>query len=163
MINFANALQSAVDAALPRLRHISEQQASQDRGTGKWVIKEILGHLIDSAANNEQRFVRARDTDPVVLPDYDQNAWVAAHGYRVRPWLEIVDTWTAYNSQLASIISGMPASRRAVECRIGGNSPMTLEALMRDYVAHLEHHLGQILRVVESTNKSTDASKRRED
>jgi hypothetical protein len=57
----------------------------------------------------------------------------------------VVEIWTAYNTQIAQVMSSMPASRRAVRCVIGNNEPMTLEALMEDYIRHLEHHLAQII------------------
>jgi hypothetical protein len=145
MIHLANALQGIIDGAVPRLRAIPENRVTRDRGAGKWTGKEILGHLIDSAANNQQRFVRARHGDPVIFPAYDQNQWVEAHGYRTRRWLEVVEIWTAYNTQIAQVMSSMPASRRAVRCVIGNNEPMTLEALMEDYIRHMEHHLAQII------------------
>lgn len=145
MIHIANALQTTVEATLPRLRKLTDRQAMRDRGAGKWTVKEILGHLIDSAANNHHRFIRARASDPLVFPGYDQNAWVAAHAYRARSWPELVDIWAAYNAQVAQVISSTPADRRAVQCRIGDNEPVTLEWLMEDYLRHMEHHLGQIL------------------
>ena len=141
MIHIANALQTTVEAALPRLHGLTDRQAMRDRGAGKWTVKEILGHLIDSAANNHQRFVRARGSDPLVFPGYDQDAWVAAHGYRTRSWSELVDIWVAYNAQIAQVISSTPAGMRAVQCRIGDNEAVTLEWLMQDYVRHMEHHL----------------------
>jgi uncharacterized damage-inducible protein DinB len=145
MIHIANALQTTVDAALPRLRALTDRQTSRDRGAGKWTVKEILGHLIDSAANNHQRIIRARGSDPLVFPGYDQDAWVSAHGYRARSWRELVDTWAAYNAQVAQVIASTPPDRRAVPCRIGDNEPVTLEWLLEDYLRHMEHHLGQIL------------------
>ena len=147
MIHIANALQTILDGAVPRLRAMSQKQVMHDRGAGKWTVKEILGHLIDSAANNQQRFVRARTVDPLVFPSYDQNAWVDALGYRTRPWLELVDIWAAYNAQIAQIISSTPVARREVPCMIGDNEPVTLVALMEDYVRHVRHHLAQILPV----------------
>src|SRR5215218_2707724 len=145
MIHLANALQSILDGAVPRLRAIPENRVTRDRGAGKWTGKEILGHLIDSAANNQQRFVRAREGDPLIFPAYDQNHWVETHGYRTRRWLELVEIWTAYNAQIAQVMSSTAASKGAVRCLIGTNDPMTLEALMEDYIRHMEHHLAQIV------------------
>jgi hypothetical protein len=54
-----------VDAALVELRSIAEAEAARPLAPGKWSPKQVLGHLIDSAANNHQRFVRAQQT-PVV-------------------------------------------------------------------------------------------------
>ena len=138
-------LRAEVEAALPRLRALSEARAAESRGAGKWVRKEILGHLIDSAANNHQRFVRARFSDRFVWPGYDQNAWVDAHGYRERPWSELVDLWAGLNGHLAIAMSRVPADRLDTECAIGDDPPAALEWWMHDYVRHMRHHLAQIL------------------
>jgi len=42
-----------------------------------------VGHLIDSASHNHQRFVRAQFQDSLVFPGYDPNAWVAAQHYHL--------------------------------------------------------------------------------
>ena len=130
---------------LPRLRAVSEPRAAESRGDGKWVRKEILGHLIDSAANNHQRFVRARFNNPFAWPGYDQNAWVAAHEYRGRAWAELVDLWAGLNAHLAAAMDSVPADRLATSCTIGDDPPASLEWWMRDYVRHMRHHLAQIL------------------
>jgi hypothetical protein len=145
MIDVARELRAEVAASLPRLRALTESDAGKDRGDGKWVRKEILGHLIDSAANNHQRFVRARAADPFVWPGYDQNAWVSVHDYRRRSWAELVEVWGAFNQQVAHLIETVPPNRLGTQCVIGGNAPVTLEWLMRDYVSHMRHHLSQIL------------------
>ena len=144
MSSVAEELKAEVARALPRLRSLSEARASEPRGEGKWLRKEILGHLIDSAANNHQRFVRARFTDRFVWPGYDQNAWVRAHGYRDRGWIELIDLWAALNAQVAAAMSSVPADRLGIECVIGGDPPASLDWWMRDYIRHMRHHLEQI-------------------
>src|SRR5574339_505768 len=86
----AAELRAEIEKALPLLRSLDEAAAMRDRGPGKWVRKEILGHLIDSAANNHQRFVRAALDGRLAFPDYEQDGWVALQRYRQRPWRELV-------------------------------------------------------------------------
>jgi len=145
MIEVASELRDEIESVLPRLRRLAEADVTRDRGSGKWVKKEILGHLIDSAANNHQRFVRAQATDPFVGPGYDQNVWVAAHGYRRRPWTELLDLWAGLNRHLAHVIAAVPPERLQTRCMIGDNEPAPLEWWIRDYVRHLRHHLAQLL------------------
>jgi hypothetical protein len=145
MVDVAGDLRAELESTVPRLLALTEADVTSDRGTGKWVKKEILGHLIDSATNNIQRFVRAAAADPLVFPGYDQNAWVAVNQYRARSWPEAVSLWLALNRQVAHLIESVPAGRLATRCVIGDNDPATLEWLMRDYVSHLRHHLSQIL------------------
>jgi hypothetical protein len=144
MIELANALRAEVDGAEKNLRMLAEADVIRDRGAGKWVPKEILGHLIDSAANNHQRFVRAQLTSPFVGPGYDQQAWVTLNGYRQRPWSELVDLWVALNRHVAVVIESMPPEKLQTPCIIGDHEASPLEWWMKDYVRHLKHHLEQI-------------------
>src|SRR6187549_2095402 len=79
-------LLAQVRAAEPRLTSLPEAKADRPRAPGKWSPKQILGHLTDSAANNHQRFVRAQEQDPLKLPGYAQEHWVACQHYEQRPW-----------------------------------------------------------------------------
>ena len=141
----AAALRDEMRAALPRLRAIAEDRSLESRGDGKWVRREILGHLLDSAANNHQRFVRARFSNPFVWPGYEQDAWVSAHAYHTRPWQHLVDLWAAMNEQVAAAMESVPLECYATTCIIGDAEPASLEWWMRDYVRHLRHHLQQIV------------------
>jgi hypothetical protein len=145
MKEIADDLRRAVDTSLEGLRGMSEADATRGRGNGKWVKKEILGHLIDSASNNHQRFVRGQLADSYAGPGYQQEAWVATNGYRGRPWPELVELWSGLNRHLAHVIETAHDASLATPCRVGDNAPVTLEELMRDYVRHLRHHLAQVL------------------
>jgi hypothetical protein len=123
---------------------LHEADVTRSRGPGKWVMKEILGHIIDSAANNHQRFVRAQFTDPFIWPDYDGEAWVSLHRYRERSWVELVDLWVALNRQVAVVVESVAAEKLQTVCHIGSNEAVTLEWLVRDYLRHLRHHLAQL-------------------
>lgn len=140
----AEDLNAVVSQTLPKLRALSEDGVTRSRGAGKWVKKEILGHLIDSAVNNHQRFVRAQMTERLVWPGYEQDRWVAAQNYRERPWKEIVSLWEQMNRHLAHVMANVPADRLGAKCVIGDGDPVTLEWLMSDYLRHLRHHLDQI-------------------
>lgn len=144
MIDVASALRSEVERAAARFEQVTESQVDGDRGPGKWVRKEILGHLIDSAINNHQRFVRAQLGNTFSGPGYDQRAWVQAQRYRERPWLELVELWVAMNRHVAAVIEKVPAEKLQVPCTVGDSEPVPLEWLMRDYLHHVRHHLAQI-------------------
>ena len=144
MESVANDLQSALKLA-DRLRQIDEATASKRPAPGKWSKKEILGHLIDSAANNHQRFVRLQITPRIDLPGYDGDEWVRVQRYQDQPWHEIIELWQAYNAQLSSIIRHVnPEALRHVWHTPDGTD-LDLEFIMRDYVVHLRHHLDQIV------------------
>ena len=144
METVADNLLSALKIA-DRLRNIDDAAASKRPAPGKWSNKEILGHLIDSAANNHQRFIRLQLGPSINLPGYDGDEWVRVQAYQDRPWSEIIDLWRMYNTQLASVIRRVdPAALRNVWHMPDGKA-VDLEFIMRDYVDHLRHHLEQIV------------------
>jgi DinB superfamily len=119
---------------------------SASRGEGKWTRLQLLGHLIDSAANNHQRFVRALAQPRLDWPGYDQIAHVAVQNYAGADPAISVALWAAYNRHLAHVIGQIaPAGKESTPCAIDGAPAMTLTDLVLDYVAHLEHHLKQLL------------------
>jgi|SRR6476659_5317318 len=140
----ANDLDGIVDSAALELRAIDDAVASRKLKPDVWSVKEILGHLIDSASNNHQRFVRAPLGGEFTFPGYEQNGWVASQDYQTRPWRELVDLWAAYNHHLAHVIRRIPNASANVTCRIGANEPITLSSLAQDYLGHVRHHLEQI-------------------
>jgi hypothetical protein len=144
MQSVADDLLSAINA-VSRLRQIDEAAAAAPRAPGKWSRKEVLGHLIDSAANNHQRFVRLQLTPRIDLPGYDQEAWVRLQRYQERPWSEIIQLWQTYNTQLAALIRTVDANALQHVWHTPDGQDLTLEFIMRDYIRHLRHHLDQIL------------------
>ncbi|MEM7231640.1 MAG: DinB family protein, partial [Planctomycetota bacterium] len=94
----ATALGEYVERCTPALRELSTADAAASRGEGKWTRIQILGHLIDSAANNHQRFIRAQEsTEELVFPKYEQDHWVSVQGYSGAEWSSVVSLWEQYN------------------------------------------------------------------
>lgn len=140
----ADELTRVVDAAASELRAIDAGRAGSKPKTDVWSIKEILGHLIDSASNNHHRFVRAQLVSALSFPEYEQNAWVATQDYQARQWAEVIDLWVLYNHHLAHLVRRIPDAAASIRCQIGTNEATTLSGIAEHYVAHLRHHLEQI-------------------
>jgi hypothetical protein len=139
----AVSLRSAIASAYPRLLAVTEDAASLKPSPEKWSKKEILGHLVDSAANNHQRFVRLQLQHELTLPGYEQDGWVRLGRYQHTPWTDIVALWAAYNRHLATIIESFDQGALGHVWH-SPDGDVTLELLATDYVTHLKHHLGQI-------------------
>ena len=156
MLSPGDALQDAVRRAGKPLREISEADSARRPDKGGWSPREILGHLIDSAANNHRRFVLAQSQDDLVFPGYEQESWVRLQRYQDESWASLVTLWEAYNRHLAHVMASAPtAERERPRARhnlqeigfkeLASEQPATLGWLMHDYVDHLRHHLAQIL------------------
>ena len=137
-------LHQIIDAASLHLTTVDEPLTAEPIRPGGWSRKQLLGHLIDSASNNHQRFVRASLQDALNFPGYDQNGNVRAQPFQQVAWTQLVALFTAYNRFLAHVIANLPEAKLQTLCRIGAENPVTLEYLATDYVDHLTHHLGQM-------------------
>jgi hypothetical protein len=111
---------------------------------GGWSHKQVIGHLIDSASNNHQRFVRAALQASLEFPGYDQGGNIRVQAVQDVDWPLLVTLWAAYNSYLAHVIAQLPTSKLETVCRIGSGEPVTLGFLVTDYLTHLIHHLNQL-------------------
>jgi ribonuclease HI len=140
----AGELRVVVGGALAGMRAITDSEARRPIAPGKWCRKEIVGHLIDSATNNHQRFLRAQERSPLVFPAYDPDFWIRVQAYTECDWNELVTLWEGFNRHLAHVLENVPETKHAALCRIGANEPVSLGALAADYIAHLRHHLSGI-------------------
>ena len=141
-MNGITTLERVLETAPARLVQIDNAGAA--RPSGGWSKKQILGHLIDSAGNNHQRFVRGQLTPHLEFPNYAQEEWVAAQSYNTESWPDLVNLWLLLNRHLLHVVRNIAPERLSHTCSIGGKAPMTLSAIFEDYVGHLEHHLSQI-------------------
>lgn len=141
----ASDLGRTVAEAKPLLLKLNNADTTKRPSSGKWSKKEILGHLMDSAGNNHQRFVRAAIQGSLTFPGYEQAKLVELQRFSEMDWGFLVDLWASYNRFIAHVLTCLPAKAANINCTIGNNEPATLGWIAEDYVAHLKHHLNQIL------------------
>ena len=155
MLDWIDDFRQTVDRAAAQLLLISEEQSALAPAEGKWSPKEIVGHLIDSASNNHQRFVRAQFTDDLVFPGYEQDDWVRVQRYNDEAWSQLVQLWRHYNLHLLHLMSNVPEQtltkprtrhnlHQLAWRTVSESETVTLEYFIRDYIQHLQHHLRQI-------------------
>ena len=123
----------------------SEAESEQRPSPERWTRKEVLGHLIDSASNNHQRFVRGQLTPGQNFPRYEQVQWVRVQAYLTARWSDLVDLRRAYTTRQLRVAECMTEEGRRATCRVGSGDEVSLAGLFVDYVDHLEHHLRKML------------------
>jgi hypothetical protein len=140
----AQELVQTVEKASQRLTKFKQAEVENKPAPDKWSKKEILGHLIDSASNNHQRFVRAQYTERLEFPPYEQDEWLRIQQYNAGDWHGMVELWRLYNQHLAHVIAHIPSHKLTIPCHIESSEPVTLEFLVKDYLDHMKHHLKQL-------------------
>ena len=143
------ALRSLIERLPARLEATPAEDAAQKSSPKAWSRKEELGHLLDSAANNHQRIVRAQLEDNPAMPSYDGDAWVALHRYQERDWHSLIETWVALNGQLLAAAEAASEASWPRTLTIGDSKPLTLQFVFDDYLHHMLEHLGHMEVVVD--------------
>ncbi len=142
----ASDIENAVNEACQRLRSFSDETIEARPNPSDWSVKEIVGHMVDSASNNHQRFVRLQVADGLVLPAYsqDNDAWVSIQSYQEAPWDDLLALWRYFNLHLARVIQTV--NERWIDhiWVVDEDTSITLGELMIDYLRHLKDHLHQI-------------------
>lgn len=146
MITAASRLEKVLNETPAKLLQYTEETASVKPAPGKWSKKEILGHLLDSASNNHQRFVRMQIDNKLELPQYKQNEWVELQKYQARNWIDIVKFWMIYNIHLLHVLKNVDESKLLNTALFPEYGEKTLQFIIDDYVDHMEHHLKQIFK-----------------
>ena len=135
-----------------RLHHLFMSCPDPDKRerSGGWSIREIAGHLVDSASNNHQRILRYIPHGNLFFPAYAQDDCVRRAGYDTFDYPVLVSFWHQYNLLFLHMIERIPKEDLLVSSiTIGEHPSMPLGRLIEDYYAHMEHHERQVKRIRE--------------
>jgi len=132
-------LKTLVLALYEKYRETDETKASVHLGEEKWSIKEIFGHLVDSAANNYQRFLRLQEEEELIFPGYDYN-WIKLVPYNSYPFNSILELWKQYNLLLCHIIENLNEDSLGNVWKTE-EGDKSLSFLVNDYMVHMKYHM----------------------
>jgi hypothetical protein len=143
MENLSKELNQEVNIFFGKYKDLNDDIASKRLGSDTWSPKEIVGHLIDSASNNHQRFVRLQIVDELVFPGYgqDNSKWLQIQRYNEMTFSDIMLLWKQYNILIANIIKKVDESKLENRWKNSEGDKKTLRDLMIDYLRHLKDHL----------------------
>ena len=129
IIDTFNALLQSTDPALAHVRVAADA----------WTLTEIVGHLVDSAANNHQRFARLISGNLEQFPPYDAEIFVTVQQYDGCDFVEMAKFWRQYNWMLIHIMRAIPAS--ALEnLWQRPDGAKSLRTLIEGYFEHIQMH-----------------------
>jgi len=153
---YCEQLNKIITNSVDKINAIGNQDFEYKASVSKWSKKEILGHLIDSAYNNHQRFLRANAQNNLVFQGYDQDEWVIKNNYQNRSRKDVLNTWITVNRHLGILIESLPNEVLTRQTQthnfhkicmnlLKEKETSTLSYLIWDYLFHIEYHLNQII------------------
>jgi hypothetical protein len=129
---------------------IKERKNSQNR-----TIKQIIGHMIDSASNNTHRVIHLQyQESPLVFPNYASNGnndrWIAIQDYQNEDWLNLVQLWKYSNLHYIHVMGNINSDKLNQEWIAGPNKTISLRVMVIDYLRHFQLHLSEIEELINS-------------
>ena len=151
-------IKMVINREIPILLSLSEEQVSLRRNRQNRTVKMLVGHLVDSVSNNHQRMVRLQyaprcghsmpntEMGMLVFPDYtqDNDLWIALQDYQHEDWHTLVMLLKYYNDHICHIIRSVDETKLNNYWIDYEGCRVTLDAMIREYVNHLNLHFGQI-------------------
>ncbi|MES2776632.1 MAG: DinB family protein [Bacteroidota bacterium] len=137
-----------IDDVVLHYKTLSEEVLMHRISPGKWSVKEILGHLIDSAVNNLKRFTEIQFLpQPYLVTAYQQNELVVVNNYQDIPVMHLLHLWTALNQQVIYVVNNISGEKLSypVNPQYDNGEMKSLAWIICDYVAHIEHHFKRVL------------------
>lgn len=148
---YTEDIRKVVEDWLQKLLLLPEEVITERRNHQNRTIKQLLGHLIDSASNNHQRMIRLQYNDNLVFPDYtqDNDRWIAIQDYQHADWNNLVELWKSFNLHLAHLIDSVDKSKLNNYWTDYERNKTTLEAMIKGYPWHLNLHMSHIRELME--------------
>lgn len=149
-----NEIAKVIETEERLLNDLPVEVITQRRNRQNRTIKQILGHLIDSASNNHQRMVRLQySKDLLFFPDYrqDNDLWIALQNYQNADWANLIQLWKFYNLHIIHVIHSVDVKKLDnYWCDFEGIK-VTLKEMIEGYLDHLYLHMKEIHELAEST------------
>jgi hypothetical protein len=143
-------LKTLVIALYEKYKETDPDLASIQLGEEKWSVKEIIGHLIDSAANNYQRFIRLQESKELNFPGYDYT-WIKLIPYNSYPFEPLIELWKHFNLLLCHIIDNLDEETLSHIWK-SEEGDKSLSFLVEDYIVHLKFHIEHLADRIKELN-----------
>jgi len=139
MKKISNELIDIINNFYEKYKNLDDKFCSINLSKDKWSLKEIIGHLIDSASNNHQRFIRLQLTEELDFPDYHYS-WIEIEKFNKMKFIDILSLWKNYNILLGHLIKNV--KKEALKNFWNNeDKKLTLEFIMTNYLKHLKEHI----------------------
>ncbi len=150
--NVTSGILGYIDTWEQKLKDLPIDTITKKKNIQNRTIKQILGHLVDSAANNHQRMVRLQYNTKLDFPDYqqDNDLWIALQDYQNADWITIIQLWKYYNLHMIHVIKSVDQTKLDNSWQSFENITVNLCQMIEGYLGHLELHFNEIQELIDS-------------
>jgi hypothetical protein len=138
----------------PKLRSLSVETISTRRNSQNRTIKQIVGHMIDSASNNTHRTVHMHyGSNPLQFPNYATNGnndrWIAIQNYQEEDWDLLINLWKYSNLHIVHVFQNVNPDKLENRWQCNETESVSLRDCIVDYLRHFQLHLNEINELID--------------
>lgn len=122
------------------VRQLSTQQASHRYKDGKWSVKEVIGHLIDTERVMAYRALCIARGESKSLPGFNQDNYVAKANFDQRSLQNLSAEYDAQRNANVSLFSSFNTAQ-IEQAGTADGSNISVRALAYIIAGHEQHHL----------------------
>ena len=133
----------------PRLSALGRDVITERRNRQNRTIKQIVGHMVDSASNNTHRVIHLQyQQSPLIFPDYanlgNNDRWIAIQNYQEEQWNDLVALWKCTNKHFVHVLQNVNPGKLDNVWVSALNEEISLKAMVVDFPRHFRLHLDEI-------------------
>lgn len=145
----------------PRLQELPEKIITRRRNNQHRNIRQIVGHLVDSASNNIHRIVHLQyEESPLAFPDYashgNNDRWISIQNYAEEDWELLLKLWSSMYLHLAYVILQVDPDKLKHLWINGENDRLSLQEMIDDLPGHYKLHLNEISALIDQLTLDHD-------
>ncbi|RKD86029.1 DinB family protein [Mangrovibacterium diazotrophicum] len=151
--NITEGISAGLRSWEPDLQALPETTICDKRNGQGRSIKQILGHMVDSASNNTHRIVHLQyQSSPLQFPNYATNGsndrWIAIQNYQNENWGDLVQLWKYSHLHLIHVIKQVKPDKLENEWIAGADEVVKLREMITDFLRHFQLHLNEICELI---------------
>lgn len=138
-LNLMDGLQANLGSIISFLKSIPEEKLEYRYDKGKWTVKEIIQHLMDTERIFAYRTLRIARQDATGLPGFDQDEYVLTSNANTRTLEQLLDEYSALRHSTIHLFASL-SEKDLMRLGTASNSPISPRAMGFIIIGHENHH-----------------------
>jgi hypothetical protein len=126
-------------ASLEFWRAIRASETEKGYAPGKWTLKEMLQHIIDTERVFQYRALTFAREESAALPGFNHDEYVVQSEANARAWSSLVEEWHALRLS-TQLLFGSFTQEQLAKAGTANNKPFTVAACGYILAGHEKHH-----------------------
>jgi len=122
---------------------IPEEKEGYAYAEGKWTIKEVIGHVIDTERILGYRVLRFARKDKTVLPGFDENAFVSNANFNKRTLYELAHEFAIVREANITLFKTFEKEHLIQKGNANGQE-VSVRSVIYMIAGHASHHMNVI-------------------